>query len=82
MNKDKDEDKQIKIALVKIERHCTARKVAAEIIKDQKILIMKEREIEIAAMRTKLKEKEEAQAQLDRFSMGVRQDEKTVDDVF
>lgn len=65
-NKEKDRDKQIKIALEEVKRDCTARKLTAEAIKKQKALVRRERKAEVKAMSTKLKEKEESQAQLKR----------------
>jgi hypothetical protein len=49
-----------------VERDCTARKVTVEAIKKQKARVRKERKAEVKAMTTKLKEKEESQAQLKR----------------
>jgi hypothetical protein len=59
-----DRDKQIKMALAEVERDCTARKIAAKKLKEQKGVARKRRKTEVQAIRNKLKDKEEAQAQV------------------
>lgn len=63
-NKDDDRDKQIKVALMDIERDCSARKIAVEATKEQEDLVRKQRNEELEKTNARLKKKEELQARL------------------